>query len=268
MHGNKPHSCFCWAFVILATLTCGCRTMSGSGGSAESITPKLAPAFFGALLPGYESPLSQQWNAWGSEHLQDGDLIFTMGESRVVMGLINFSKFSSEIAASRFSHVGLIAIEDGKPYVYDTVSGGPRRKELGWYVTHGKIERVAFKRPQQQLARHGADAVQFCRWVHKEHVPFDEQFRLDDDRYYCAELVDLAYRRSGLPLCQPVAINDLPKFDEFSRSTVWLVETFTSISADQRVIFPGNEKLGIWSSPALQVLVNERSPYDGPPKNS
>jgi len=188
-----------------------------------------------------------------------------MGESRIVMGLIDFSAFSSDIAASRFSHVGVIAMEDGKAYVYDTVSGGPRRKELGWYLGRGKVQRVAIKRPRPEFAQHGAEAVNFCRWVFDERIPFDERFRLDDDRYYCAELVDMAYRRNGLPLCQPIAIDELPKFDEFSPQTVWMVKTFTSITPDQKVILPGNESQGIWSSPALQLLIEEQSPMDGPP---
>jgi hypothetical protein len=75
----------------------------------------------------------------------------------------------------------------------------------------------------------------------------------------------MAYRRNGLPLCQPIAIDELHKFDEFSPQTVWMVKTFTSITPDQKVILPGNESQGIWSSPALQLLIEEQSPMDGPP---
>ena len=256
---------FCTVVLCVMAMS-GCRSLPNSRETTSNTTPHLGTALLDALVPGYESPLSQHWNEWGSKNLQDGDLVFTMGESRVVMGLIDFSAFSSDIAASRFSHVGIVAIEDGQPYVYDTVSGGPRRKELGWYLARGKVRRVAIKRPHHHVAHHGPLAVNFCRWVHEEQIPFDEQFKLDDDRYYCAELVDLAYRRSGLPLCSPVAIHSLPNFDEFSPSTVWLVETFTSISPDQTVILPGNETHGIWSSSAFHVLLHEQSPINGPPK--
>ena len=57
----------------------------------------------------------EEWEAWGRQHLRDGDLVFVMGESPLLMGLINFSKFSAEIAESEFSHVGIVAIEDGQP---------------------------------------------------------------------------------------------------------------------------------------------------------
>ncbi len=247
------------AVLAVVSLTLGCRAVPGP---AQSASP--SPNFMLASLFA-ESQLSEDWNAWGSRTLQDGDVIFTMGQSRIVMGLVNFSKFSSEIADSRFSHVGIIAIEDGVAYVYDTVSGGPRRKNVGWYLARDKIERVAIKRPHLRFASHIPPAVEFCRNVYDEQVKFDERFLLEDDRYYCAEFVDLAYRRSGLPMCGPIPINQLPNFREFSVPTAKLVEWFTSISPQQAVIMPGNESMGIWSSPTLQLVLSERNPATGPP---
>lgn len=148
---------------------------------------------------------------------------------------------------------------------YDTVSGGPRRKNVGWYLARDKIERVAIKRPHLRFASHIPPAVEFCRNVYDEQVKFDERFLLEDDRYYCAEFVDLAYRRSGLPMCRPMPINQLPNFREFSVPTAKLVEWFTSISPQQAVIMPGNESMGIWSSPTLQLVLSERNPASGPP---
>ncbi len=211
-----------------------------------------------------ESRLSQQWNEWGSQYLQSGDIIFILGQSRLVMGLINFSEFSSEIAASRFSHVGIVSIEEGKPYVYDIVFGGPRRKKLGWYLTRDKIQRVAIRRPRTELARQVPSVIQFCRQVYNGGVPFDGQFRLGDDRYYCAEFVEMAWRCQGVPLSEPIRINKLPNFASFPKSTIMLVEAMTSISQDQAVFMPGNESYGIWSSPELTLLLPERSPQQVP----
>lgn len=236
--------------------------VSPSAERDESPSP-LAP--IATFLTGRDSNLAKQWDAWGRRHLRDGDVIFTMGQSRVVMGLINFSKFSSDIADSRFSHVGIVAIENGEPFVYDTVSGGPRRKPFGWYLARNKVQRVAIKRPRPQLAEHASAAAEFCRGVHRAQVPFDEQFRLNDDRYYCAELVDLAYRQRGVPLCVPIAIEELPNYDRFPASVAWAVETFTSISSEQAILLPGNERHGIWSSPDLMLLLSERAPRQGPP---
>ena len=211
-----------------------------------------------------DSTLSRQWNEWGIRHLRDGDVIFILGQSRLVMGLINFSEFSSDIAASRFSHVGIVSIEDQQPYVYDIVSHGPRRKELGWYLDRDQIRRVAFRRPRPDLADHIPSVIRFCQQVYHNKVPFDRRFRLGDDTYYCSEFIDTAWRRQNVPLCAPVPINQLPNFTEFPKTTVTLIEAMTSISAEQEVILPGNDSFGIWSSPALTLLLPERSPEHVP----
>jgi hypothetical protein len=267
--------------LLLLASSMGCRSMLGDGLLASNLasirkdtvdsspaserTGKQSKNFFTSLFHRDESELSQQWNMWGSRALRDGDLIFTMGSSRVAMCLVNFSEFSTDIADSRFSHVGVIAIEDGTPVVYDIISGGPRRKELGWYLDRDKITRVAFKRPQEKFAQHAHSAVQFCRQVYADKIDFDERFRLDNDQYYCAEMVDTAYRRSGLTLCSPVPINQLPNFDQFSKPMMIVVQALTSIEPDQQIILPGNENIGIWSSPTLFVVLPEQSPASGPP---
>ena len=250
------------SMLIFLLSSTGCR------GLPAGTSPFLSYEGFGLSVPHLvgrrESRLSQQWNEWGSQHLQSGDVIFILGQSRLIMGLINFSEFSSEIAASRFSHVGIVSIEEDKPYVYDIVSGGPRRKELGWYLTRDKIQRVAIRRPRTALSRQIPSVIRFCHQVYHGAVPFDRRFRLDDDRYYCAEFVDMAWRRQGVPLCDPVRINTLPNFGSFPTATIVLVEALTSISRDQAVFLPGNESFGIWSSPALTLLLPEQSPEQVP----
>ena len=229
--------------------------------STHSPAPASAPP---VAVRRSERQLSQDWNNWGSENLKNGDVIFIYGQSHLLMGLINFTEFSSNIADSRFSHVGIISIEDGKPYVYDTVSGGPRRKELGWYLARDKIKRVAFRRPRAELAHDTRDVIEFCQQVYQDRVPFDERFHMDDDKYSCAEFVELAYRQQGIPLCPPIPIDELPNFAEVPKTTVMMVEAMTSISRKQPILLPGNESFGIWSSPALQLLLPEQSPQQGP----
>lgn len=254
--------------VINASIAVALLAGSGCGNLPANKARFLTGDAAGPVLPGNRHPdgrdLSQQWNEWGSQNLQNGDVIFIYGQSHLLMGLVNFTEFSSNIADSRFSHVGMISIEDGQPYVYDTVSGGPRRKELGWYLARDKIKRVAFRRPRAELAHHTADVIEFCQQVYKDRVPFDERFHMDDDKYSCAELVEIAWRRQGVPLCEPIPINQLPNFASVPRPTVMMVEALTSISVEQLILLPGNESLGIWSSPALDVLLPEQSPQQVP----
>lgn len=251
------------AAIGIALLTgCGCSGLPAD--RPRLLTAEVAGPVLRGTRERSDGDLSEQWNEWGSQHLQSGDLVFILGHSRLLMGLIDFSKFSSEIADSRFSHVGIVAIEQGRPYVYDTVSGGPRRKELGWYLGRDEIRRVAFLRPRPEFARHTPDVVRFCRDAWRNQIPFDERFRMGDDKYSCAEFVEVAWRRQGVPLCEPIPINQLPNFAAVPAATVMMVEALTSISREQPILLPGNESFGIWSSPALQVLLPEQSPRQIP----
>ncbi len=209
---------------------------------------------FASFLP-QNNQLRQQWDEWGSEQLRDGDVIFILGSSRVIFGLLNFARFSTEIAASPFSHVGIISIENGKPFVYDTVSGGPRRKELGWYLSRSSIQRVAFRRPRPELAQHIPKVIEFCQQAYEDDVPYDEGLVWGNDKYYCSEFVDLAFREQGVALCDLTPINELPNFDALPASVAMLIQSTTSLSPEQEVLFPGNDSYGIWSSSELVPLL-------------
>ena len=248
-------------------LTCiGCSSTQQFPDGLASIE-QVARRQFGQLNPG-RTQLRQQWDEWGAKHLKSGDIIFILGSSRVFMGLINFSKFSTEIAASPFSHVGIVSIEDGRPWVYDTVSGGPRRKELGWYLSRSSIQRVAFRRPRLELDDEIPNVIQFCQRVYEDRIPYDERLVWGNDRYYCSEFVEMAFREQGIPLCELMPINELPHFDSFPVALAAMIESTTSLSREQAVVFPGNDAYGIWSSPELMLLLSEQSPAQVPHPDS
>jgi hypothetical protein len=247
---------------MLCVASMGCQsTQSISDGQAS--TGHTGWKQFGQLNSS-KSRLHQQWDDWGSQQLKSGDVIFILGNSRVFMGLLNFSTFSTEIAASPFSHVGIISIEDGQPYVYDTVSGGPRRKELGWYVSRNTIQCVAFRRPRPEHTHHIPQVIEFCQQVYKDRVPYDEGLVWGNDKYYCSEFVDMAFREQDIPLCDLTAINELPNFDALPAALAMLIESTTPISPEQEVLFPGNDSYGIWSSQELTQLLPPQSPTEVP----
>jgi hypothetical protein len=204
------------------------------------------------------------WEAWGRENLRDGDILFVMGESRLLLGLVNFSEFSAEIAHSEFSHVGVVAIENKEPVVYDVTSEGTLRRPFGQYVTDGRVWSVAVKRLHPAHRECIPAALEFCRQAHREGWEFDEFFHHDNDRYYCSELVETAFRHAGRPLSDPVRIGSLPGFDELSPATVLLIEATTSVSREQEVYLPGNEDYGIWASACL-LTVLEKTDARSPP---
>ena len=53
----------------------------------------------------------QEWDRWGRGHLRDGDLVFRLGDTRILWGYFPLSWFIARATGSRFSHVGLVAVE-------------------------------------------------------------------------------------------------------------------------------------------------------------
>jgi len=196
------------------------------------------------------------WRNWGAENLQSGDILFVQGESRILMGLVNFSRICTELADSKFSHVALVSRENDGLVVYDTVVGGPRRIPFDDFVADRRIWKVAVKRLRPEHQSHVPVAIAYCRQAHQSKTDFDEDFQLNNDRLYCTELIELAFRHAGLPLSEPIRIDELPGYELVSEPTKRLVQTATSIEMDQEVLLPGNDSIGIWANPRLDLVLD------------
>ena len=201
------------------------------------------------------------WDDWGRRNLRDGDILFRMGDARAASGVFPFSKVSAAIADSRFSHTGIVAIEAEGPVVYDTTTTGPQRQPFPIWVldTRGSF---AVKRPKPAYQASAATAVAFCRDVYQRQVPFDFNMKLGDDRFYCIELTERSYRQAGLPLSQPIRLDHLPRYAEYPW-TVRLMKLATSMVPHQEAYIIGNERVGIWSSPVLDLVYE--APHSRPP---
>lgn len=252
----------CMAAVLasMAWLLPGCH---GTG----PITWKAADVLPNANQRLFWGDTQDLWLGWATENLQSGDLVFILGESRILMGLVNFSKMCREVADSDFSHVAVVSREDGEIVVYDTVTGGPRRVPFGQLVADRRVWRIAVKRLSAEHRRSVPDAIAYCRQTYESKTEFDEDFQLNNDRLYCTEMVELAFRHAGLPLSDPIPLNRLPGYDRVSEPTKRLVQAATSIELDQEVFVPGNETTGIWANPHLE-LVLDVTDVSSPPQGS
>ncbi len=198
--------------------------------------------------------LAQFWENWALENLQEGDIVFRMGVSRVALGLFDVSKFSAKMADSNYSHAGILAIENGRAYVYDTT----RQNAVGrngfsdFVLKYGLAFGV--KRLHPEYASAISDAIQYCREAQTRCVPFDRDFQLGDERLYCTELIELAYRSGGVKLSDPVRLDALPRYDEHPALTR-LIGCTSEMVPEQRFYLPGNDEIGIWSSPKLETII-------------
>jgi hypothetical protein len=206
----------------------------------------------GELPPLIETPRMRRWDSWGRQVLRDGDVLFRLGDARIFFGYFPFSRFIARTSGSLFSHTGIVAVEDGEPFVYDTTKAGVRRMPFKvWILDNVGPMGVKRLRPEQRGAI--PKVLEFCRRVFDDQVPFDYNLGLDDSAFYCVEMTEKAFRAAGLPLSEPIRLGDMENALEhpiaiiaLQNVSAWILDE--PLSLEQRVFFPGNERHGIWSS--------------------
>ena len=128
--------------------------------------------------------------------LRDGDLVFQESRS-------SQSRAIQLATGSRYSHVGVVVLRDGKPHVYEAV-GPVQTIPLKRWVARGVGGHFAAKR----LAARTLDAAALSRMRAEADKhrgkPYDWVFNWSDERMYCSELVWKLYERgAGIRLAEP-----------------------------------------------------------------
>jgi hypothetical protein len=214
----------------------------------------------GEIPPIESTPLMKQWDAWGKTVLRDGDLLFRRGDAKLLFGRFPFSRFLSAVSNSRFSHTGIVAIENGEPVVYDTTKAGIRRQPFNiWILDNAGPFGVKRVRPADQP--YAAKAVQYCHELFAKQLPFDYDLGIGDDAFYCVEMTEKAYRSNGLPLSEPVRLGDMENISRYPVCVIVFLK-MSKLSLDQPVYFPGNDQHGIWSSPRLTTVYESKPTED------
>ena len=132
--------------------------------------------------------------AWRAEAspatLQDGDIIFQTSQSSQSVAI-------QRATASPYSHMGIIFLRNGKPYVFEAIAT-VRYTPLTSWIARGKGGHYVIKRLKDAptlltsdgLAKLRATTSQF------EGRRYDLTFEWSDDRIYCSELVWKLYDRA------------------------------------------------------------------------
>jgi hypothetical protein len=200
-----------------------------------------------------------RWDRWGRQVLRDGDIVFRMGDARLLHGYFPMSRFLANASNSKFSHTGVVAIEEDGPVVYDTTRTSVARQPFCvWILDNVGSIGVKRLRPEYRGAIPGALA--YCRKVFQDQVPFDYELSLDDRKLYCVEMTEKAFRSAGIELSKPIRLGDMERAPEFpvcmfgiQFASNYMLEqplTFNSL-----VYFPGNERHGIWSARQLMTII-------------
>lgn len=211
----------------------------------------------GEIPPIAATPTMKQWDAWGKVVLRDGDIVFRRGDARIFFGRFPFSRFLALASNSRFSHTGIVAIEGGEPFVYDTTKDGVQRQPFCVWILDN-VGPLGVKRVRSVDRVYAERAVAHCRELFAQQPPFDFALGIDDSAYYCVEMTEKAYRSGGMALSEPVRLGDMENIAQYPLCVLAAVD-FAHLTLEQRVYMPGNERHGIWSCPRL-VTVYESGP--------
>lgn len=127
------------------------------------------------------------------EIVREGDVIFQTTQSKQ-SPLIQFA------TRSKISHCGIVVIRNGKPYVLETLKT-LKLTPLDKFVARSKGGRYWLKRSDKEGIK-----IEYDHYLGK---PYDTAFRMDNDIYYCSELVyDIYKKQLGIELCRPKKIDD------------------------------------------------------------
>lgn len=213
----------------------------------------------GGLPPIPRTTHMLRWEGWARQNLKDGDIVFRMGDARLLHGYFPMSRFLANCSNSPFSHTGIVAIEKGQPVVYDTTRPAVARQPFCVWVLDN-VGKIGVKRLRPEYRGAIPRVVAYCRRVYLEQVPFDYELGLDDSSLYCIEMTVKAFKSAGIELCKPIALGDMERAPEFPLCMYGL--RFASrkvlehpLDFDTMVYFPGNDRHGIWSAKQLMTVV-------------
>ncbi|HRW11218.1 MAG TPA: YiiX/YebB-like N1pC/P60 family cysteine hydrolase [Caldilineaceae bacterium] len=156
--------------------------------------------------------------------LHEGDLLFITGKtwrSRIVQLATG--------KTSGYSHVGLVTMREGEPYVIHASptplqheqNGSVRIEPITTFLSPESVVDGAVYRLISDPHGKAHTAVIIAEGFEIAHIGFDHHFdRSESDKLYCTELVWLAYRVAGLELLgeQSDAIDDIIFPSQLSQS--------------------------------------------------
>jgi hypothetical protein len=225
----------------------------------------------GTLVPLFRPERQAEWEAFAREHIRDGDILFRYGVSYYRLPDRLATRVIAGISDSRFSHNALAVWEGDALYVYDAQPEpeGIRKIPFTFWMLDTTPGTLEIKRPRPEYQFAVPQALAYCEDAYQRQVPFDPALKPDDERLYCSEMIEKAYRSAGVALADPITIRCLPNYHRY-RALQPVVQTFTEIRVDTPAFALGNEHYGTYGSPCLELVYQDcpdrpRTPPTCPP---
>ena len=167
------------------------------------------------------------WLEFRKYHPVSGDLIF---QSLPYNDLVQAIEGISE---SPFSHCGIVIQKDGEWYVLEAI-GPVKYTPLYEWVKNGRAH--SFKVFRLKDSQYIDDFISKASGYLGR--PYDKQYRMDDEKIYCSELIYKAYRDAAdIQLGQMVKLGDMP-WEKF-QSTIINYEK-GAVPLEREIITPVN----------------------------
>ena len=134
---------------------------------------------------------------------KDGDIIFHTSRSAQ-------SEAVQRATHSKYSHMGLVLYDHGKPYVFEAVNPVKFTPLENW-IKRGEGSHYVLKRLKDSNEVLSSENIQRLHRVARqfEGKPYDLTFEWSDNRIYCSELVWKIYDRAlGIKLGQLQRLSD------------------------------------------------------------
>jgi uncharacterized protein YycO len=129
--------------------------------------------------------LSAAASATAAPPLRDGDMVFQTSRSGQSIAI-------QRATHSRWSHMGVIVMRDGKPFVFEA-SATVRYTPLSAWAARGSQGRYEVRRLKRALTTAQSAKLRTAAAKYAGR-PYDLYFEWSDDRIYCSELVWKMYR--------------------------------------------------------------------------
>ncbi len=145
--------------------------------------------------------------------LKNGDIIFHESKS-------NQSSVLKELTGSRYTHCGIILVQNDEPYVFEAVEPVKLTPFQDW-VDRGVDQHYVVKRLDRDLTTDELIAMQIeGRKFEGKH--YDSQFMWSNSRIYCSELIWKIYK-NGLGI-ELNSIEHMRDFDTSHESIQTLID--------------------------------------------
>ena len=168
------------------------------------------------------------------DKIQDGDMIFQTSQSAQCEAV--------RIATnSKFSHCGIVFIENGKKYVLEAVQPVKYTPLESW-IAHGLENHFVVTRLKDASKILNEETLQKMKSYGRslKDKNYDLYFEWSDDKIYCSELIWKIYKNgAGIELCPLQKLKDFNLKDV--RVKTILAERYgTKIPLEENVVAPSN----------------------------